>query len=77
MSAHLQGDQAACVWPFGLLDYGFATLKFDRFLSLDCARVESVGAQGSNFAIWQPWFHPFWLTGTPATPTTSGWWRVT
>ena len=29
--------------------------KFDPFLSLDCARVEGVGAQGSNFAIWQPW----------------------
>ena len=35
--------------------------KFDPFLSLDCARVEGVGAQskgkerkGSNFAIWQP-----------------------
>ena len=33
---------------------------FDPFLSLDCARVEGVGAQskerkGSNFAIWQPW----------------------
>ena len=26
--------------------------KFDPFLSLDCARVEGVGAQ-SNFAIWQ------------------------
>ena len=35
--------------------------KFDPFLSLDCARVEGVGAQskerkGSNFAIWQPCF---------------------
>ena len=34
--------------------------KFDPFLSLDCVRVEGVGAQskerkGSNFAIWQPW----------------------
>ena len=30
--------------------------KFDPFLSLDCARVEGVGAQSnqSNFAIWQP-----------------------
>ena len=33
--------------------------KFDPFLSLDCARVEGVGAQakerkGSNFATWQP-----------------------
>ena len=33
--------------------------KLDPFLSLDCARVEGVGAQskerkGSNFAIWQP-----------------------
>ena len=33
--------------------------KFDPFFSLDCARVEGVGAQskerkGSNFAIWQP-----------------------
>ena len=33
--------------------------KFDPFLSLDCARVEGVGAKskerkGSNFAIWQP-----------------------
>ena len=32
--------------------------KFDPFLSLDCARVEGMGAQskerrGSNFAIWQ------------------------
>ena len=26
--------------------------KFDPFLSLDCARVEGVGAQ-SNFVIWQ------------------------
>ena len=33
--------------------------KYDPFLSLDCARVEGVGAQskerkGSYFAIWQP-----------------------
>ena len=33
--------------------------KFNPFLSLDCARVEGVGAQskgrkGLNFAIWQP-----------------------
>ena len=33
--------------------------KYDPFRSLDCARVEGVGAQsketkGSNFAIWQP-----------------------
>ena len=33
--------------------------KFDPFLSLDCARVEGMGAQskerkGSNFAIWKP-----------------------
>ena len=27
--------------------------KFDPFLSLHCARVEGVGAWGSNFAIWQ------------------------
>ena len=27
--------------------------KFDPFLSMDCPRVEGVGAQ-SNFAIWQP-----------------------
>ena len=27
--------------------------NFDPFLSLDCARVEGVGAQ-SKFAIWQP-----------------------
>ena len=32
--------------------------KFDAFLSLDCARVEGVGAQ-SNFAIWQPWGRMF------------------
>ena len=39
---------------------GCQMAKFDPFLSLDCARVEGVGAQsnerkGSNFAIWQPW----------------------
>ena len=62
----ISGDQAwlpdgysrifkfVCVWPFGLLDYGYAT-KFDPFLSLDRARVEGVRAQskermGSNFA---------------------------
>ena len=33
--------------------------KFDPFLSLDCARVEGMGAiskvrKGSNFSIWQP-----------------------
>ena len=38
---------------------GCQMAKFDPFLSLDCARVEGVGAQskerkGSNFDIWQP-----------------------
>ena len=40
------------VWSFG---QGCQMAKFDPFLSLDCARVEGVGAQskerkGSNFA---------------------------
>ena len=40
--------------------HGCQMAKFDSFLSLDCARVEGVGAQskerkGSNFAIWQPY----------------------
>ena len=39
-------------WTMAPLDYA---AKFDPFLSLDCARVEGVGAQskekmGSNFA---------------------------
>ena len=43
--------------------------KFDPFLSLDCARVEGMGAQskerkGSNFAIWQHW----WAPAHPADP---------
>ena len=43
-------------WTMAPLRYA---AKFDPFLSLDCARVEGVGAQskerkGSNFAIWQP-----------------------
>ena len=38
-------------WTMAPLRYA---AKFDPFLSLDCARVEGVGAQ-SNFAIWQPW----------------------
>ena len=43
-------------WTMALLRYA---AKFDPFLSLDCARVEGVGAQskerkGSNFTIWQP-----------------------
>ena len=33
--------------------------KFDPFLSLDCARVEGVGAQ-SKFAIWQPCSRQAW-----------------
>ena len=41
------------------LNHGCQMAKFDPFLSLDCARVEGVGAQskertGSNFVIWQP-----------------------
>ena len=40
-------------------EHGCQMAKFDPFLSLDCARVEGVGAQskerkGSNFDIWQP-----------------------
>ena len=44
--------------------------KFDPSLSLDCARVEGVGAQskerkGSNFAIWQHCFQtPVWSDDT-------------
>ena len=54
-----------CVWPFGLLDYGSATLhtNFYPIFSLDCAPMPSTLAQskerkGSNFAIWQPWSEP-------------------
>ena len=42
------------IWTNFMLEQGCQITKFDPFLSLDCARVEGVGAQ-SNFAIWQPW----------------------
>ena len=41
--------------------------KFDPFLSLDCARVEGVGAQ-SNFAIWQPCLTYLYICFTAVHP---------
>ena len=46
---------ACCLSRFSTLQHGCQMAKFDPFLSLDCARVEGVGAQskerkGSNFA---------------------------
>ena len=45
----LQPDfQMVYVWPFGLLDYGSATLRCKITLA------QSKEREGSNFAIWQP-----------------------
>ena len=51
-----------CVWPFGLLDYGSATLRCKiwslPFLGLHptpSTLAQSKERKGSNFAIWQPW----------------------